>query len=227
MANKTLKDSLNDANPTLLATILQKLNFGDVVRCLPTQLLRKAASLPLDMIANVWTIALPDDAKAAVVHRARILAGSAGVGPLTIDGVMSAATATTHIGVSESGDLTFALGDAPTSVDVLYTPVKQDVVTLTLPVVAATGVCALPAGITTQGVISILAASIVTPVPTVCHVVAPAAAAPANAGDVCLNLAKSSIFFRIADNVTVATVKLGLVPAVNVDTLLEADATVL
>lgn len=222
----TLREVLNQANPSMLASILQSLQFGDVLRAQPVSLRRAAPNAaPTDMIAAVHSIKLPDHAKAAAILNATAIAGGGAPGQLVIaTPFMTAATAATNINISESGDLTFAAADAWTSVDVLYVPAKFEVRTVQLPVVAATGIMALPASITSQGVVTILDATANTAgVPGVKAVTAPGVV-PVAAGTVNLDLAKTQVQFVIADAVTLATVKLGLVPSVNVNALLEADA---
>ena len=174
----TFKDNANHVNPNQVSDMLRALKFGDVLRALPVRLFGKAPSLPLNEIAAVWTLALPDDAKAASVLRAYARAGSGTLGELTVDGVMGGATAAGHIGVTQSGDLSFAAADAWTDVDVLYVPRYEDVVTLPLVVVPGTGVAVLPAWMTTRKVQSLLRATV-----TAGGVVGPAAViAPTIAG---------------------------------------------
>lgn len=221
----TLKEVLNKAAPGVLADILKKLRIGDIFRSLRTQLFAQVpTAAPTDMIAAVQTLQLPTDGKALRVIRAFVRAGTT-TGNLVPDAPpMAAATATGHVNVSESGDITFAAADAPTSVDVYYETMKGELYTATLPVVSGTGVCALPAAVVAQGIQTILAANAVTGTTTgVAAVIAPGAV-PGTTHQVNLDLTKKQVQFRIADVVTSCTISLLLVPATDVAALLQGDA---
>jgi hypothetical protein len=226
---RTLKATLNDANPTSLASALQYIGFGDVIRALPLKRYKlvPVASLA-NMIASTNAIVLPDDAKCEKLLRAYARTGTSNLGELTVDaGAQTTTITAAHATRTESGDIAFLSTDAHLLVDVLYVPAKLDVYTLDLPVVAASGVCALPTWVTTKGVVTILEATITAATNKgVCPVVTPSDSVPTTTLQVNLNLAKTQVQFRIADAVTRATVKLGLIPATDLDTLLQADSPV-
>lgn len=220
-----LKDHLQQANPSDLPALLQKLGVGQLVSTVSRFIYRAAVNqAPVDQIASVHTIKLPDDAKCGTILLAYALAGTGTLGPLTIDaGPMTTATAAGHVNYSNSGDLTFASADAWTKVDITYMPRRLDVVTLTLPVVATTGVCAIPAAISGRIVLLEEATAVSGTVTGACAVIAGSDAVPVTTKQANLNLAKTQVQFKIADAVTSATVKLGLVPLIDQHALLEQD----
>jgi hypothetical protein len=225
----TLKEVLNAANPTTLADALKALGLGDVLRALPVHLTKQVpATSPTNMIANTHAIVLPDDAKCGAILSCYVRAGTVN-GAFTCDNLPQSTSVTTaHVAKTESGDIAFLDSDAVTSVDIVYVPRKMDVVILTnQPVVSGTGVCALPSWVTTAGVVTILSAVSTGTTGGTCKVVAPAAAVPTTTLQCNLNLAKTQAQFRIADVITSATIKLGLIPAIDVNALLAAASTIL
>jgi hypothetical protein len=220
----TLKDVLNSANPSTLGSALQAIRLGDLIRALPVNLFRVAANqTPTDMIAAVHSYKLPDDAKAGTLLRVVAITGTGTKGVLTIDTPpMSTATAAGHVNITESGDISFAAADVWTGVDVYYIPRKLDVVSFTGPVVAASGVMALPAAISARLIAMFEATALTGTTTGVCAVVAPSTV-PTTTHQANIDLAKTQCQFRIADAVTSATVKLGLIPAVNLNAMLSAD----
>ncbi len=172
-----------------------------------------AAAVNPYVIATAMSIILPDGAKAHAFpdsltgEAAWIRTGSAGIGRVTAVATANTAPATTTCMVAPNGDLLFNNAtDAPTSVDVYYQPERQNIVSANYVVTPGTGVVAgLPANI-----ISILEAeALVGGVTGKCVVQIPAAAAPAT-GLAGLNLAKTGVFFCIADAVTSCRLKLGV-----------------
>ncbi len=164
------------------------------------------------VVATAFTITLPDNAKAHAFpdsltgEAAWIRTGSAGVGRVTPVATSNAAPATTQCMVSPTGDLLFnGATDAPTSVDAIYQVERQVVTEGTYVCTPGTGVVAgLPSNI-----ISILEAEVLAGGTLgKCIVQIPAAAAPAT-GLAGLNLAKSGVFFCIADAATSVRLKLG------------------
>jgi len=230
----TIKDVLNQANPSVIASQLRVCKVGDIFRALPVY--AKGLSMtvaPTDMIATVGSFQLPNDAKAEVILRAygRTNTGSVSNGPLTIAaGRMTSAPSTLNVQVTESGDIAGLASDAWTAVDILYIPRKfSSVITLTLPVVAGTGVCALPPAVTSAGMDSLLSATV-----TVGSVTGPAfvianGTAPTNTHNVNMDLSKTQVQFRVADAVTAATLTIGLMhpAAEDLNLLLEATSTYL
>jgi hypothetical protein len=225
---RTLQQVLDDANPTSLATALQQIGFGAVLRSLPVMVHAQVPeTAPTDALATTHIVRLPDACKAQSLHRAYARVGTVS-GELTCDaGRQTTTIVTAHAAVTESGDIALLSTDAITSIDLEYVPAKQDIVEVTLPVVAASGVCALPAWITTRGVKTIVGATIVTATNTgTCKVITPAAAVPTSTLNVNLNVAKTQVQFRIADAVTLATIKLALVPAIDTNAVLAAASSV-
>jgi hypothetical protein len=223
-----IKDLLSTANLNFLPALLARFAFGKILSALPRQVMRAAVNLnPTDMIAAVDSIKLPDDAKAISILYAVAVTGSGTKGVLTVDaGVMTTAPAAGHCQVTASRDIAFADADAWTGVDLVYQPLKLDVVELTLPVVGASGVLTIPT--TYAGRVVVLEEATVLTATAgvgVCKVVT---TADTNAGTTLtanLNLAKTTVLFRAADAVTSAKVKLGLVPVADVHALLESEAT--
>ena len=218
----TLKDVLNRADLNTLSYVLQTAKFGDVVRSLPVHIYRIAANqAPTDQITAVHSYKLPDDCKASFILRATAIAGSGTAGPLTVDASpMVTAPAAGHVNVTQSGDLAFAAADAWTSVDVLYVPLKLDVVSYTGPVVAASGIMTLPVVLQTTAVAIYEATANIGTTTGPAAVIAQATAVPTTTHQVNFNGAKSQVQFRIADAVTSATVKLGVIPGTNLNSLL-------
>jgi hypothetical protein len=225
---RTLQDVLNDANPTSLGAALQQLHFGDVLRMLPTKLYKQVPSTTAtNVLASTHVIVLPDGAKCGKLLRAYVRAGTVN-GEFTCDaGPQTTTIVTAHASRTEAGDIAFLSTDAVTSVDVLYEPLHMEVVSLDLPVVAASGVCALPTALSSRGAVTILEATITTGTNTgVCKVVTPSDSVPTTTLQANLNVAKTQVQFRIADAVTRATVKIGLIPSVSVPALLAAASPV-
>jgi hypothetical protein len=186
--------------------------------------------------ANLAGVQLPDDAKASYLLRAIAFAGtSATLGELTIDAPATALAfayagpAAGHVAVMPSGDIAANATDAWTSIDVIYVPEKQDVAEYTITVVAGTGVGVLPALVTTTptgsypvGVVMLMEAEILAGATTgKCAVIGPSGSVPTTTKQANLNFAKTQVQFRIADSVTSARVKLGIVSAVNQNAFLE------
>lgn len=221
----SLKDSLNKANPNELADIFQKLVFGTHLRTQKVRLYRQVANqAPTDMIAAVHTLSLPDDAKASRVISAYARAGSGTAGRLTADTApMSSATAAGHVNVSESGDITFAAADAWTDVDVEYEPFKVDVFTQSFPVVS--NAIALPAKWTSLGLVVLMSASLDVGTVTGVGIVVAPGSAPATTKNVNTSLDRKTVQFRVADAVTAATLKVGIVPAVDFEALIKGSAS--
>lgn len=231
-----LKLALNRANPTDLADQLRSIGFGDILRAYPTMLRRKFPAANLYNIATANCITLPDDAKAAVIFRAYAHATSAAgtLGSLVVDADASAPL-DGHVSIQPNGDICLGtVAGAYTDCDVFYLPQKQDIVEIVLPVVAATGVCALPISLTGiaptatvpsaagTGVTNLLEAeALVGTVPGKKIVLVAAAGAPATL-NARLDVAMKNVQFAVADGVTSARVKVGVTSKLDVDALLEA-----
>ena len=157
---KKFKQSLNDANPNQLADLLRDLKLGDLIKGLPTQLTKQAPVAGAASNGNLTTldvIHLPDDAKAAFIHRASVRAGGA-TGEFTPQ-AYATTPATTQVAVTPNGDIAFLhAGDLVTDVDVTYRPAKGEVVEFDA--VVATGVATIPAALVARGVLMLLSASL-------------------------------------------------------------------
>lgn len=206
MANETLREATNRANPNGLASILQALVIGDIL----TQRMPRAmrAQVPTDsdvILAAPLTcdrIRLPNSCKASRIRRAWARAGGGTLGEMTIH-ALNANPGANEIAVAPNGDIVTRHADAYTSLDVDYEPVVGKVITLTdVPVVAATGVCTIPLPIATKNPHLLISATAKAAGVVVAQKVVTwrAAAAPA-AGFACLNLIGTIVYFAIADAV--------------------------
>lgn len=219
-----LKLAINRANLQSLGPEFQVIALGNVLRALPTYLYGQApVSTDSYVSASSAAIVLPDDAKALYSGNGGIIsayarAGSGTAGPLTIDASSGTAPASGHCSVAPNGDLQFNLGtDAWTSVDVVYVPQKLDIYEETLPVVS--NLLTLPTSFG-NAVLLLEAESKVGTLVAKMKIQLPAASV--TTGQSSLNLAKTGVNFASADAVTSARVKFGVVPAIDLNALLEA-----
>jgi hypothetical protein len=229
VSGSTLKQAINRGQFTSVSDWLKSTAFGNVLRALHTALWGAA---PLAAGGNPYVLAtagsfyLPDDAKALNIVRAYARTGTGTAGPLTIDADAGANPAAGHCAVSPNGDILFHGADAWTAVDVTYHPQKVDTVILTLPVV--TNVATLPTTIEGMPAIYFTLNEVLATTGTVtgtCVVTAPGSA-PGTTGQANFNLAKTTVQFDAADAVTNCQVKVGVSPAVNLNTLLEAVSSI-
>jgi len=175
--------------------------------------------------ATVQTLVLPDDAKASDLRRVYVRTGTVN-GEFTVV-APNTTPATTQASVQPNGDIMFLAADAVGEVDVVYTPARGEVVSLTLPVVS--NVLAIPAAYTAlpSGVIMLLDANAVAATSTGRkRILAPSGSTP-SAGQALLNVAKTQVTFASADAVTSATIKLLVLPSVDLDTVLEAETSII
>jgi len=220
----SLKAALNRASLQSLTALLSAIGLGDVVRALPTSLRAKA---PLAVAANAYVVqsgaqslSLADDAKAMEIKYAYARSGAGTVGSLTIDATAASAPAAGHCKISSNGDILFNSTDAWTSVDVVYTPEKQDVGEYTGLAVASNALT-----IPTQpgpAVMLLEVESLAGTKTGKLAVIAPGGSP--STGQACLNAAKTQVVFASADAVTSARVKVGFACAKDVDALLEGSA---
>ena len=207
-------------------------NMHVALRCVNPGL---AANSPYDL-ATLAAIVLPDDAKALKIARAYgRLAGSATSGELSVQAYGATPTGG-QIAVSPAGNIVVLATDLWTNIDIEYEPEKMDVVELTLPVVAGTGVCVLPittdprlggglpaqpatpstAAIATTmvtggAVVRLMEAEVLTGgVTGKFIVIAEATAAPGTTKQASLDLPKANVRFKVSDAVTSCRVKLGV-----------------
>lgn len=222
----TEKQALAGATNNTLPEHLKAVGFADVLRGQVNQVMRKAVPevSPYAPGATVETIVLADQGRATGILRAYSRAGTV-TGPLTA--VAPGTTpATGEISIQPDGNLMVLAADAITSLDVTYAPERGDIDVLdNWPVVS--DAIALPARITNKGVVLLLEAEALEGTLTgKLSVLAPSGSAAAT-GQARLNLAKSSVKFAPADAVTKARVKVLVCAAVDLDAVLEADATIM
>lgn len=234
-----LKDALDRANPATIAAAFGLLKLGRVFRGqLPMPLRRKVPAADAASLATLNVLRLPDDAKAAVILRATVLAVGSGavLGELTPQ-AFGATPSTGQCAVTPSGDIAFLASDAATLVDVLYVPERGYVVTtLALPV--ASNVLTLPTVYTQAAVVPstsngfkatpggvVLLTDAVADAGTSTGrkvILTPGSSAP-SAGQARLNAAKTTVTFASADAVTSAHVTLVLCTPYDLDSLLEGE----
>lgn len=219
----TIKDQLNNANLNQLADLLRDFKLGDMIRCIPTWLRKKAAvagGTTNYNLAAVHVLVLPADAKAAKVDRCVVKAGAV-TGEFSPQ-AYGATPATTQVAVTPNGDIAFVAADAPTDVDVLYTPEKGDVIELTLD--CAASVATIPTKYSGRTALLVEAEALAGAVTGKKIILVPGAAAPATT-QARLNVAKTTVTFNNAtDAVTKCRVKLVLAAEVDVDAKLQATA---
>lgn len=216
----TKKDQLNKANANSLATLLQEFRLGDFMRALPTFLRGKSAAADPYNLAAVLVVKLPDDAKAAVIHRATAKGGTTS-GEFTPQ-AFGTTPATTQVAVTPCGDIAFVAGDAPTGIDCIYQPEKGEVAEWTLPV--ASDAAALPAAYASRAILLLEAEVTAGTDPAKKIVQAPSASA-AGTNSARFNIAKTSVKFDSGDGATAARVKVLLSPLVDANASFAADAT--
>lgn len=158
----TYKDQLNNANPNNLADLLREFKLGDLVCSLPRCLNKQvpaAGTVATGNLTTVSVIKLPNDAKAAFVHRAAVRAGTAATGEYTSAAPHYGDTpSTTEFAITPCGDICFLGTDVVTDVDVVYTPMKGEVVEFEGNLV--TGVLTIPPQYVERGVLYLLEAEI-------------------------------------------------------------------
>lgn len=215
-----LKAALNLMTPAQMADMLRSMQFGNMVRALPTYLFKQAVSIAAAnpyIVATAQSITLPDDAKGLVILYAIGRAGAGTLGtPLIVDTTAGTAPAAGHIKLSPTGDILLNAADAFTSIDILYVPQKYDTQEFTLPV--TTNVLTLPAPLgaaaallEVEGLVGTAAGKKIVDMP---------GTAPA-AGHAALNALGTTVAFQATDAITSARVKYGTIPATDINALLE------
>lgn len=198
---------LTTAQVSVADTLDNREFHRQILRALPQHICKQvpAASNPYQL-ATLNTIALPIDFKAAAIISAYSHAGSAGTGQQTVN-AYGATPLTGTCSVAPNGDIVFLGTDAPTDVDVIYQPLGAQWAELILPVVAGTGVCALPAAYTALGVVRLLEAEALTgTTPGKKNILVPAASAPATT-KANLSVDGATVYFATADAVTTCRVR--------------------
>lgn len=222
---KALWTRLNNGSNTNFAYLLGLLGFGRVMRQQVAQWqFTKVPALSGYQLATLHEITLPENAKAAVIHR--VVARVGGVtGEFTGVGY-GVAPATTQFAVAPNGDVVILAADAVTEADVYYTPIGQEVVEFTTQAPVA-GVFTIPSSLGGRKVISLIEAEVLAGAVTgKCKVLVPAAGLPATT-QARLNIAKTQVQFNTATDVpTSVRVKLGIAPLVNYATTLDGVSPV-
>lgn len=221
----TVKAALDRSNPNTLPDHLRLVHLGRLLRGQLTQA-RYGVTPALDaaQLGTLHQIGLPDDARAWALVRAYARAGTGTKGELTIVAT-NVTPGAGEIGVAPNGDIVVLAADAWTKLDLVYTPIAGDVVTLTdYPVVS--DVLTPPAALTTTpGILYCIDANVTAGTLTGRKIIlAPAAGAPATT-KARLDLAKATLQFAAADAVTKATVRFLVAPADSLHTVLEGSET--
>ncbi len=207
MANETLREAANRANPNGMNDILRSLAVGDLLTQRLPRVMRAEVPLVADVILaaplTCDRIRLPTACKASRIRRAWARASGGGaLGEMTIH-ALGANPGANEIAVAPNGDIVTRNADLYTSIDVDYEPLPGKLITIeTLPVTAASGVCTLPAWVVALHP-HLLVAGTSTAGGLVQEMVTTwrAAAAP-NTTFACLNLIGTIVYFAIADAVT-------------------------
>jgi hypothetical protein len=206
MANETLREATTRANPNLLCDILRGLAIGDILTQRVPRIMRAQVPVASDVILaaplTCDRIQLPTACKASRIRRAWARAGGGTLGEMAIH-ALNANPGANEIAVAPNGDIVTRHADLYTSLDVEYEPVIGKLITLTnVPVVAATGVCALPTPIIAKHPhLLVSAVSNTGGLVASMTITWRAAAAPASTF-ACLNLVGTIVYFAVADAVT-------------------------
>jgi hypothetical protein len=128
---ETNRQALNRADLNTMMDMLRSGTFGDMLRTLPVHLQGVSAGTTgacAQQLASLGTVVLPEDAKAAVIHRCTVRANSGSVsnGEYTVE-AYGTTPATTQVAVAPNGDIVFLGSDGVTQADIVYTPMKGDV----------------------------------------------------------------------------------------------------
>lgn len=148
---ESLRETLNRAPVGSLADVLRSIGFGDVLRALPVHLQGVTpVSSVAQQLSTLQTLVLPEDAKAATILRATVHSntGSVANGEYSIQ-AYGATPTTTQVAVAPNGDIVFLASDGVTSVDVIYMPMKGDV--LGQPTNSKYGVSSLTLSVNSSG----------------------------------------------------------------------------
>lgn len=222
----TQRAQIDLVNPNTLADNLRRIGLGSLLQGQIPQVRRKtnpdAAGSGSYNLATVDALPLPDGGKAAAILRATVRAGGV-TGELAP--VAYGATPTTgQIAVAPNGNIVTLAADAVTDMDVVYVPERGDVIESVFPVV--TNAIALPATLTSRGVVLLLEAESLEGT-LVSKLVIRVPGTTPTTGQAALNVAKSSVAFAAADAVTRARVKLLVLAAEDLCTVLESAASTL
>jgi hypothetical protein len=218
MPGLKFKDLLNQSNPNKVASLLEKLDLGNVLRALPARLTKAVPALSPFQLGTLQSFTLPDDAKASFIFRAYSRAATAGSGELTIV-AYGTTPATGQIAVAPNGDIVVLAADAHLSVDIEYLPMYYDVLELSQVNVVSDAVV-LPTTVTP--LLLLEAEALVGTAPGKKIILTPGAS-PA-AGRARINAAKTQVLFNSTDAITSAKLKLAVAPATDLNALLPSPA---
>jgi hypothetical protein len=128
---ESLREYFDRAPVGSLADAFRAIGLGDVLRAMPVHLQGVSAGTTgacAQQLSTLGTVVLPENAKAAVIHRCTVHAntGSVANGEYTIE-AYGTTPATTQVAVAPNGDIVFLGSDGVTSADIIYTPYKGDV----------------------------------------------------------------------------------------------------
>jgi hypothetical protein len=206
---RALASVLNEANPNKLPNAVQALPLGNAIGL-------TARTARIVVVAGTGVGALPEDAKAAALIRARVTAGTV-VGAFTCL-TTDAAPATTQAGINALGNIQFLIADAVTEAEVVYF-VAEGVVREES-IVVASQIGALPSGIQAR---VLLAATDTTAGASTAKTVAARGNSP-GAGTASISVDGDSIRFGDA-GVLKATVRYIAFPAVTIDQALRSQVS--
>lgn len=213
----TLKMELDVAQPNRLPDALRMAKIGTRLRSYVTRIYRVAPAVSSYVLATLWSVPLPEDAKASTISRAYARAGTAGTGEMTVVAA-NVTPATGQIAVAPNGDIVTLAADAITDLDIEYTPLRADVVTIIG--TPASGSIAIPTSITQYGALVLMEAeTLAGGAGGKLKVIAPGAAAPATT-QARLNVAKTAVLVLAGDGATSVRLKLGIVPKVDENAML-------
>lgn len=208
----TMKMELDVANPNRLPDAIREVKLGTRLRSYVTRLFRAApAANPYDL-ATLQVLVLPDDAKASTISRVYARVATAGAGEMAVQPA-NTTPATTQVAVTPNGNIAFLGTDAVLDVDVEYTPLRGDVVTISGSPV--TGSIALPTSITAYGALVLLEAETTAGGAGGKLIVTAPSAGDPGAGKAKLDVAKTHVLVHAADGATAVRLKLAVVPKVD------------
>jgi hypothetical protein len=222
----TQRASIDSANPNTISDELRKIAFGSLLQGQIPQVRRRLNPVALGTVGyclnTLHAVQLPDGGAACTIVRATSRAGGV-TGELTP--VAYGTTPTTgQIAVAPNGDIVVLAADAITDLDVVYLPDRGDIVQAVFPVVS--NAVAIPASYTAKGVVLLLEAeSIEGTLTGKLRILVPGGSA--TTGLAALNVAKNSVSLAAADAIVRVRLKLMVLAAEDLCSILEATATTL
>jgi hypothetical protein len=163
----TKRSALNRANPNTLADQLRTLELGAVLGAiLPQQLIKQNfVTKGKTKLASYLDLVLPDNAKALSVIYNFVRAGASNKFGVSYTADTNDTPATTTYWVTKAGDIRILASDAVTDMDIIYQPIRGDVVETYLAV--ASGLATIPTDLVTKGVLLLIEAELLTGFATV------------------------------------------------------------